>query len=358
MKTFQCACGNTLYFENSRCLRCGRELGFLPERAMMAALEPEGGQWRALGPDGVLGRYRKCNNYALENVCNWMVPAEDLDPFCASCRLNQVIPNLTKPGNRVLWQRVEQAKRRLLYDLHGLGLPVTSKGDDQHRGLAFEFLEDPAQDSEFSDLAAVGGVTTGHRDGVITINLAEAIPSAREEMRERMNERYRTLLGHFRHESGHYYWARLIDREPWLAEFRRLFGDERQDYGAALERHYRQGPPADWEREYLSAYAAAHPWEDWAETWAHYLHMHATLETADDYRISVRKSEVGDAAVASPAVEPGFDRMLTAFHLLSLALNALNRSMGLPDAYPFALAERTTDKLYLVHRVIAGAAER
>lgn len=364
MKTFRCACGNVVHFDNVQCVACGRELGFLPEARRLSAIEPadQHGLWQALAPEAGAVRYRKCNNSVQHNVCNWMVPAHDPEPFCASCRLNQVIPNLSKPGNAVLWYRVERAKRRLVYNLMQLELPVIGKDEDPDRGLAFEFLEDTDESAEFSDPG--GGVATGHADGLITINLAEAVTSEREKMREQLNERYRTLLGHFRHEIGHYYWDRLVRDGEWHEEFRRLFGDERQDYPSLLQRYYEKGPPPDWQQTHISAYATAHPWEDWAETWAHYLHIQSTLETARDYELSVRKQEFqladrppGEGPVpAYLPVEPEFFTLLSDWHALAMALNALNRSMGLRDAYPFALSDLAIEKLYLVHRVIRGAA--
>lgn len=364
MKTFRCACGNVVHFDNAQCLQCKRELGFLPEHRVLSALETtaQEGVWRALAPEAADGGYRKCNNYSSHNVCNWMVAEHDPEPFCVSCRLNQVIPNLTNPGNSVLWFRVERAKRRLVYNLMHLELPIVGKNDDPDSGLAFEFLESDDGSAEFSDPS--GGVTTGHANGLITINLAEAVTSEREKMRERLNERYRTLLGHFRHEIGHYYWDRLVRDGEWLAEFRRLFGDERQDYGSMLERYYNDGPPLDWQQTHISAYATAHPWEDWAETWSHYLHIQSTLETANDYGLSVRKHDFqladrppGEGPVpAYLPVDPQFFELLSDWHALAMALNALNRSMGLRDAYPFALSDLAIEKLYLVHRVIRRAA--
>lgn len=364
MKTFRCVCGNVVHFDNAQCLNCNRELGFLPETRTVSALEAadQEGLWRALAPEVENRQYRKCNNYLNHNVCNWMVAEEDEEPFCHSCRLNDVIPNLSKPGNPVLWYRVERAKRRLVYNLMQLGLPIIGKDRDPDHGLAFEFLEDVDESAEFSDPG--GGVTTGHADGLITINLAEAVTSEREKVREQLNERYRTLLGHFRHEIGHYYWDRLVRDSDWLTEFRQLFGDENQDYAALLKRYYEQGPAPDWEQTHISAYATAHPWEDWAETWAHYLHIQSTLETAEDFELRVRKPEfqLGDQPPGKgpvPAylpVEPAFFQLLSDWHALAVALNALNRSMGLRDAYPFALSDLAIEKLYMVHRVIRKAA--
>ncbi len=364
MKTFRCVCGNAIHFDNAQCMVCKRELGFLPDHGLLSAIEPDAEEatWKALAPEADGARYRKCSNYMTYNVCNWMVPAHEDDTFCKSCRLNHVIPNLSKPDNAVLWYRVEKAKRRLVYNVMELGLPIVGKDQDSENGLAFEFLESEEESGEFSD--AGGGVTTGHANGLITINLAEAVTSERERIRERLNERYRTLLGHFRHEIGHYYWDRLVRDSNWLEEFRRLFGDERQDYAALLDRYYRQGPPPSWQQTHISAYATAHPWEDWAESWAHYLHIQSTLQTADDYQITVRKQDFqladnppGEGPVpAYLPVDGDFFDLLSEWHALAMALNALNRSMGLRDAYPFALSDLAIEKLYLVHRVIRHAA--
>src|SRR5262249_50270393 len=155
------------------------------------------------------------------------------------------------------------AKRRLVYTLLALNLPLVSRQEDRESGLSFEFLADPAD-------PAAPRVMTGHAGGVITVNVAEADDAERERRRLQMNEPYRPLLGAFRHEIGHYYWDRLIRGSARLAAFRETFGDERADYAEALDRHHAGGPPGDWQDRFVSAYASSHPWEDWAETWAHY----------------------------------------------------------------------------------------
>ncbi len=359
MKTYHCHCGNTLHFENSLCLNCGRATGFLPDRRLLAALDPvdkaapEGGV-RLLKPTAGGDLYRLCANWSQQDVCNWVVRAEDPQPLCASCRLNRVIPNLSEPNNRRLWYRIEVAKRRLLYTLFALGLPVEGRATDPERGLAFEFLADQTTSQEFVDPAGDRRrIVTGHRGGLITINLAEADDTARERMRERMHELYRTLLGHFRHESGHYYWERMVAGTAWHEPFRELFGDENADYARALASYYGGGGEAGWEGRYISAYAAAHPWEDWAETWAHYLHMVDTLETAQDFGL-----RLGGRPLASPQGRGGpvgdFEVLLVDWSHLTTAMNALNRSMGLPDPYPFVLNGTAVDKLAFVHRVVAG----
>ena len=364
MRNFRCVCGNTIYFENSQCLVCGRALGFLPQPLVLSPIEPvEGGRWHALSSDAPT-TWRQCRNYENENVCNWMVPADDPEPFCRACRLNQLIPNLADPHNRVLWARIERAKRRLLYTLFVLKLPVIGRDRDPQQGLAFEFLQDPVVDTEFADDAGGQRVLTGHHSGLITINIAEADPSAREGMREKMGEQYRTLLGHFRHEIAHYFWSHLIRDTEWLAPFRELFGDEHAGYDQALRRYYSEGPRPDWQQSFISAYASAHPWEDWAETWAHYLHMMDTLETAHDYGFAVgghalrepaaALADEGQRAATPYARRIGFDELLADWTQLTQALNALNRSMGLRDAYPFALTKPATEKLRFVHRRVVA----
>jgi hypothetical protein len=344
MRIFLCVCGNRIHFENTSCLVCGRALGFLPDLLTMSAVEPaDGGEWRAVDAPAANDRWRKCANYADEHVCNWMVPAGSAETFCAACRLNRTIPNLSKPENRLLWARIEAAKRRLVYDLLSHGLPFASKADDPHSGLAFRFLEDQPGGAEFSESASDGRVMTGHANGVITINIAEADDVAREQMRVQMNEAYRTLLGHFRHESGHYFWDRLVRDDPALLDgFRAVFGDERADYASSLERHYAAGPPPDWAEHHISAYASSHPWEDWGETWAHYLQMADALETADAVGLG-RGAGGGD-----------FDGMLAAWVPLTVAINSINRSLGVGDAYPFALAPAMVAKLRFVHEVVRG----
>ena len=357
MKTFPCECGNTLHFENTRCLDCGRDAGFLPDARRLSAVEPGTGDVRRALANGRL--YRLCRNQRDYAVCNWLVPAEDSHPYCVSCRLNSLIPDLGEPQNLTLWYRIECAKRRLLYTLYGLGLPVTGRHEDPGHGLAFEFLADPQAEEEFvNDVLLRHRVMTGHRAGVITINIMEAEDSVRERIRIQMNERYRTLLGHFRHESGHYYWDHLLAGTAALDDFRALFGDERADYGQAMQRYYDSGPALDWPQSWISAYASMHPWEDWAETWAHYLHMVDTLETAHDFDSSVAGRRLGTVETLCAQSGPGygaaarFDALMADWTRLSVALNALNRSMGLPDAYPFAVADAARDKLRYVHALI------
>lgn len=355
MNIFHCDhCQQLVFFENIRCVNCGHALAYLPDRADMASLEPAAdGLWRSPGAGG--RAYRLCENYRRENVCNWAVPAEDAHPLCQSCRLTRTIPDLGIPGRKEAWYRMEAAKRRLSYTLVNLNLPLANKTDDPERGLAYEFLADP-------DDPEAPKVMTGHDNGVITINLAEADDAEREKRRKDLGEPYRTLLGHFRHEIGHYYWDRLVRDSPRLGDFRRLFGDEREDYGAALRSHYSEGASTDWRERYISAYAASHPWEDWAETFAHYLHMVDTLETASACGMALRPARADEPVLKldeqdlrTPADE-SFETLIGSWFPLTYVLNSLNRGMGLPDAYPFVLSTPAIDKLRFVHATVSGTA--
>lgn len=357
MKTFHCQfCGNPIFFENVQCLRCGSALAFLPDRLNMAAIEPvpeRQGLWRPRSRGAradALPRYRQCENHTSRNACNFAVPEDDPNPLCPSCRLTRVIPDLSQPENPQRWYRLEVAKRRLFYTLAKLGLLASSPSGGRADGPWFEFLADqPGQP-----------VLTGHADGVITINVAEADDEERVRRRIAMHEPYRTLLGHLRHESGHYYWDRLVAGGGREASFRALFGDERRDYAQALQEHYaRGGTVPGWQQQYVTEYATAHPWEDWAETWAHYLHMVDLLETAASYntRVSVRGQADGEVEEVVNPLETGlprFDALVEQWVPLTLLVNSLNRSLGQEDAYPFALSSGALEKLRYVHDVISA----
>lgn len=359
MKLFTCdCCGNLLYFENTVCVRCGAKLGFLTDEMDLATISlPDDYECNRLPARTWQPSVRPCANYTDHHVCNWMVPADSEEPLCVACRLNRTIPNLETYGgplteeNRTLWHRLEIEKRRLVFTLLRMGLPVEPLSTHAN-GLGFDFLADP--DPAFSER---GRVITGHDEGLITINIAEADPVIREKIRTDMDEHYRTILGHFRHESGHYYWNRLIRDTEWISPCREIFGDETQEYSLALERHYQAGPPADWQERFVSAYAASHPWEDWAETWAHYLHIVDTLETAYQFGIRVEprvkgNDELNVSMELDPYQELHFEVLIEHWLPVSFALNSLNRSMGHDHAYPFILSPPVLKKLDFIHRVI------
>lgn len=318
----------------------------------MLTLSPvEDGTWRVVEKsrqNGADEPYKLCANYTDHGVCNWAIGAGNAESFCRSCALTHVIPTLDTAANKAAWSKLETAKRRLLYAILSLELPLFGKAQDAQRGLEFRFL---------SDSVTVNGdrsrVLTGHDDGLITINVAEADDVYRETQRLHQHEPYRTLLGHFRHEIGHYYWDQLIANSDRLEEFRRLFGDEQADYQEALKLHYERGAPANWEATFVSAYASTHPWEDWAESWAHVMHMADALETAHEVGLSVKPLRRDEPALSIPA-KPSlarvgdFDELVLEWKSLTYVLNNLTRGLGLADAYPFVLSGPVIEKLRFV----------
>ncbi len=351
MKTYHCTCGQLIFFENSACVSCKRELGFLPDLVCLTSLDPqENGLFSATAGEAKGRLYRKCQNYAREVVCNWMIPGENPETFCVSCRLDEMIPDLSIDKNRELWRLIEGAKRRLIYTLLSLKLPLLNRVDDPKQGMAFRFLADGPTPETM--------VLTGHDDGIITLNIVEADDAEREKRRMSMKEPYRTLLGHFRHEIGHYYWDRLISGTKYLEAFRNLFGDERASYDEALKAYYAAGGAANWQDNFISVYASAHPWEDWAETWAHYLHIQDTLEVALDFglvdkRVALESKEPRGMSWFAPKPKT-FEEKIDAWSELTVALNSINRSMGLRDIYPFVLSKPVVEKLRFISEVIAG----
>ncbi len=343
MKIFHCtSCDALVYFENSQCVSCQSVLAYLPDLGVMGALRAgSDGNWT----EARNGRsFRLCANYRTENVCNWALPTEEPAEYCLSCRLNRTIPDLSLPANREAWARVELAKRRMVYGLLAMGLPVVPKTIDLERGVTFEFLSD--------DPLSGTSVLTGHDEGVIVLNVVEADDAEREKRRHDLGEPYRTLVGHFRHEIGHYYWDRLIRDSPRLPAFRNLFGDETFGYEEALKIHYAQGAPPDWQTRFISSYASMHPWEDWAETWAHYMHMTDTLETAAACGLSLVPNRPDEPSLQASEDHPTFGAMIANWFPLTHVLNNLNRGLGLADGYPFVLSAPAIEKLGFVHDTI------
>ncbi|MBN8788292.1 MAG: putative zinc-binding metallopeptidase [Terrimonas sp.] len=346
MKLFTCAnCSKPLYFENYYCENCGLQVGFNPgSMEFMPAVGEENGliiPWHA----DIKDQLRYCSN-RVYNACNWLVPAGENSSFCKACELNRIIPSLDNADYLRRWQTLEIAKHRLIYSLIQLNLPIVSKIKDPVAGLLFDFMADDTQK-----------VMTGHDEGVITINIAEADDIEREMARRNLDEVYRTVLGHFRHEVGHYYWDRLIRDTGLLNEFRLVFGNEQQDYETALNTHYSQGAPLNWNQSYISAYATMHPWEDWAETWAHYLHIVDTLETAHAFGLKIRPAselatDLGVSIAENPYHIKDFEKIINRWLPLTVALNSLNRSMGLPDAYPFVIPQPVIQKLQFIHQLL------
>ncbi len=295
--------------------------------------------------------YRLCANGQRHAVCNWLVPASSGQAFCISCRLNRTIPDLRSDRNRHHWSLMEAAKRRLLHSLIGFHLSLPTLAEDPLNGLAFDIV------STTLDPAA----TTGHLSGVITVSLEEADDTWRQINRQQLGEASRTLLGHFRHESGHYLWHRFLSRLHWdhpsRTAFRTRFGNDSFDYGSALARYYRYGPPADWQQHFISAYAASHPWEDWAETWAHYLQMVDGIETCEQLGIQARPASALPALTPLPAgleassaeEDASFQALLQRWISLATKLNEISRSFGAPFLYPYVISAAVAEKLRLAH---------
>ena len=340
MQNFECkSCGEKIFFANDFCLKCGLKTVFDPDLVAMVSLQPmPGADTYQSAPTGPARRI--CANVA-HGACNWLADENSTEGLCSACELNDMIPNLAQPGNLEAWQDLERAKKRLIYSLLRFGLPT----DATHLGkgrLTFNFVR---------------GEMTGHLNGVITINLAEADSVERERRRQYFDEPYRSLLGHLRHESGHFYWNVLVQDTNRIKEFRFLFGDERADYSKALACHHDEGPTQGWENGFVSAYASAHPWEDWAETWAHYIHMVDAVETAETEGIEPRAAGI-DFGLKWPFKKydayraDSFQSLQEHWTPLTIALNRLNRSMGHNDFYAFVTPVNAIPKLAFIHRII------
>jgi len=360
-RNYHCQCGQPVFFRNSTCLACGTPLGYDCEQGLLLPLlpGPQPGSWQAWhdgAPAAAAPLYKRCLNLATPASCNWLVGQQDSHDMCRACRLNRTIPDLNdpaQPDNGYLWGLLELAKRRLVSSLILLGLPVASRiSEDSARGLMFDFLRSPQGGPQ---------VMTGHHTGLITVNVDEADDARREAARKALREPYRTLLGHFRHEVGHYYWGRLVWGTPWLDGFRALFGDEGLDYAASLRRNYEQGPPAQWWLHHVSAYASSHPWEDWAECWAHYLHMRDSLDTAQSFGLQADRAQLEFTAFTLDALyqpeHPDAQRFLDILNhwtRLTTLLNEMSRSMGQPDFYPFVLPHEVVAKLHFIHLLVSA----
>jgi hypothetical protein len=363
VRAYRCQCGGPIFFRNSACLACSTPLGYHPEKARLLPLKPLGkaNEWSLWDGDGQT--YRRCANLHTPAACNWLVPVSDAhkhEGLCRACRLNRTIPDLADkkhPDNGELWGRVELAKRRLVSALLVMGLPVASREtEDTKRGVMFDFLRSPTKGPH---------VMTGHNDGLITLNIAEADHALREAARRAMDEPYRTLVGHFRHEIGHYYWNRLVWDTPWLEKFRTLFGDENQNYAESLKKNYEEGPSADWPKHFVSSYASVHPWEDWAECWAHYMHMLDTVDSAQSFGLTVDSSQIEFTPFTADRLyqsdHPDSERFLSFVNrwtLLTMMLNGMSRAMGQPDFYPFVLPHEAVTKLHFIHLLVLSSREQ
>ncbi len=365
MQTYRCTCGNRLYFDNSICLACQREVGWCEGCERIAALEPinaaDGaatGEYRC-GHDDCGKNLRKCHNYVVEAVCNrcYLVEkavvaeqgpaaneAVQANVLCRSCQLTETIPDLAVVGNHEKWGRLEAAKRRLIYTLDRLGLPYANATPR----LTFDFKADIVPpNNEWRNVGAKEIVYTGHADGKITINLREADDAAREALRVQFHEAHRTLIGHFHHEVGHYYWQLLVQNQR-EAECIRVFGDHNSPaYADAMAAYYQNGPQQNWAASFISAYACAHPWEDFAETFALYLDMISVLDTASQL------FRAGRANFRSRSVAPLVER----YQEVGILVNEFNRTVGLIDLVPEVVMAPVVEKLKFIHKLLNKAAQ-
>ena len=333
-------CQSFAFLDWTACGNCGVELGYRYTTLSFLPAHPEG-----TTVDGET--WRTCSNR--DWGCNWLVADSEESGRCFSCRLSRRLPDR---DDTIAWEKLKDtgiAKRRLLVQLFELGLPVTPYYEKEG-GLGFDLLSSLSGER----------VTIGHANGIITLDLAETLDAYRENLRVRLGEPYRTMLGHFRHEIGHYYQGVLVTSDEQWAACRALFGDERASYQDAIQRHYREGAPADWADSFISEYATMHPWEDFAESFAHYLHITGTLGTAASAGVILSVERVQgiidhDVVPENDYRELGIDRMLDDWHWLSLMFNRVNRSMGQNDLYPFTLTEPVIAKLRFVHELVASA---
>jgi hypothetical protein len=353
MKLFQCTnCKNTVVFENNKCVNCGYLLGYSSYYNKIVALDTNASKWQVLELEGKT--YEYCENYK-HKVCNWLVDVSRGRKFCLACSLNRTIPHILDDANLAKWKHIEIAKHRLVYQLLRFSLPVVSKIEDDLKGFCFDFLAREDLPEESKD------TKTGHANGVITLLISEADPVVREQVKQQMAERYRTLLGHFRHEVGHYFWDLLIrDNPDILEEFRIIFGDESKSYADALTNHYNNGPQANWQQNFISKYASSHPWEDWAETWSHYLHLTDVLETAYNFGLRsnpkiTAKQKIKMNASFDPYKETSFEKIMDTGIPLLFTLNSMNRSMGEDDPYPFIISDPVKTKLEFIHNLLKNA---
>jgi hypothetical protein len=344
MKIFQCGyCDHSIYFENVQCDNCGHISGFRAEDRQMLTFDTED---KKLISDREGIEYKFCKNKEY-SVCNWVLEKDDPEEFCSACQLNRTIPKLSDADNFENWTHLEIAKHRLIYQLQKIGLPLPNKMDHEKDGLCFDFVARQNNPK----------LMTGHANGVVTILIREGNSVLREKARKELKEPYRTLVGHLRHEVGHYFWDQLIRDSPEiLAEFRALFGNETIDYGKALQKYYKTTTQKNWQKSYISEYATSHPWEDWAETWAHYLHIMDMVETGYFFRISVKptvKNKVLKTRVSfDPYKMQNFDTIIQTCVPLSFAVNSMNRAMGIPDIYPFVISPAIVEKLRFIHRLL------
>ena len=291
--------------------------------------------------------------------CNWLVPEEqEFGGQHGRCIAHSLIRREPEADDTIAVEKLKSTGfvlRRLIYQLIDIGLPVDPYWR-KDRGLAFDLL------SSYS-----GGerVVIGHANGVITIDLVESLDAYRESLRVHLGEPYRTMLGHFRHEVGHYYQNILVETDPGAArhldECREIFGDERADYQGEIARHYKFGAPPNWSDSYISEYATMHPWEDFAECFAHYLHITDIVDTSREAGLvlhadRVRFSVPRDIVPRTSYVDAPIEQLLDDWKWLSTFFNRVNAAMGKNPLYPFDIPSPVVRKLAFVQKLVRETA--
>ncbi|WCT72603.1 putative zinc-binding metallopeptidase [Sphingomonas naphthae] len=355
MRPYECPnCSRPTHFEVRVCPNCEFTLGYDPASDQLLFLGDNATTWR--DAQNEQHAVVVCQNNNEYQICNWLVPAVGDQPLCLACKHNRTIPDLTAPSVPERWAKIEAAKRRMLHTVLHLNLPcetvAEAEANGTQPGLAFDFLYDPVGEE-----TGTVQITTGHEAGLITLNLIEADDVQREKMRTSLGEPYRTLLGHFRHEVGHYYWSRLIENTPEVEGFRAVFGDERISYEEAMGKHYGGGEGGGWTSDFVSAYATMHPWEDFAETFAHLLHIMDTLATIQGFgmRMTEWPGSEDQPAVDFDPYHAETTQLVSEWGPFAFAANAINRAMGQPDLYPFRLTDPVVRKLDYVNRLVQRA---
>jgi hypothetical protein len=342
METFPCTCGSRLFFNNTFCTNCGSEVAWCEGCRKVAPIVPVNGRYSCANPK-CGAAVVKCHNFAVEAVCNRVFTVDPAAPpivadpltgvgLCKACRLNNIVPDLSVAGNHDRWANLELAKRQLLYQLDDLGLRYAPEDVGTEFPLQFDFQASTPETN----------ILTGHADGLITINLNEADSVERERVRKQMHEPHRSLIGHFRHEVGHYYWMTLVDGKCEDA-CNAVFGDYRTPpYAEALARHYTTGAAPGWQGRFVSAYATAHPWEDFAETWGFYFDMCEVLTTMHHHLPGL---------AADPRTLP-VEALAKTYQQLGVFFNEVNRTMGLKDLVPEVISDEVVTKLAFIHDLI------
>ena len=333
-------CRHFVYLDTLTCPNCEAELGY-----HLVTRQFYGVRHGHVVIDDMT--WYTCSNR--EWSCNWLVREDAPAGRCFACRLTRRRPAANDTVALEKLAKTEEAKRRLLLQLGDLGMPIVP-WDVKEGGLGFDLI---------SSLSDGKPVMIGHANGIITIDLAESLDDRREALRVRLGEPYRTILGHLRHEVGHYFQNVLLADDELWARCRALFGDERASYKDALARHYKLGAPSNWHDGFISEYATMHPWEDFAETFAHYLHITGTLQTAavigihlDASVTNLRDTDV--IPLVSYRDEP-IQRLLSDWEWMSQGFNRINRAMGFGDLYPFTIVGPVRHKLAFIHDIVTRA---